>query len=234
MTNGEPFDWSNPVMKADPYKDRDPRLAMTVAYNGMQWPAKNTLEIWEGGANGLPLNNATVTGYYLKKYVNNDISFEVGSTVTKKHHNWILFRYGEVLLNYAEAMANAFDSPTYKDADFPMSALEAVNKLRNRSDVQMPPYPTDITKDDFIKRLKNERRVELAFEEHRFWDIRRWKDLDQTTDVYGVRVTKDNAGSMVYEKQLYGKHVVDDRMYFYPISNAELFKNENLKQNPGW
>ena len=233
MTDGTSFDWNNAEMRAHPYQNRDPRLAMTIAYNGMQWPGDNTLEIWEGGANALPLNNATVTGYYLKKYVNNDISFEPGSTVTKRFHSWILFRYGEILLNYAEAMVNAFDSPTYKDAEFPMSALEAVNMLRNRSDVKMPPYPNNLSKEDFIKRLKNERRVELAFEGHRFWDVRRWNELEQTADIYKVQVTK-NGDQVSYDKQLYETRVVEPQMYFYPISNSELFKNGNLKQNEGW
>ena len=230
--DGAPFDWENESMRKNPYAGRDPRLAMTVAYNGMEWP-KVALQIWEGGANGLPLNNATVTGYYLKKYVNNDISFESGATVTKRHHNWVLFRYGEILLNYAEAMANAF-SPSYKDGDkYPISALDAVNELRARSDVDMPPYPDDISKEDFIKRLKNERRVELAFEGHRFWDVRRWEELDQTADIYKVQVRKDGT-EILYDKQLYDKRIVRDCMYFYPIANTEKFKNDNLIQNEGW
>lgn len=232
QADGAPFDWENETMRKNPYAGRDPRLAMTVAYNGMEWP-KNALQIWENGANGLPLNNATVTGYYLKKYVNNDISFESGATVTKRHHNWILFRYGEILLNYAEAMANAF-SPSYKDGDkFPLSALDAVNELRARSDVNMPAYPDNISKEDFVRRLKNERRVELAFEGHRFWDVRRWKELDKTTDIYKVQIKKIGA-DMIYDKQLYDQRVVRDCMYFYPISNAERFKNTNLMQNEGW
>lgn len=232
QADGSAFDWGNEAMRKNPYAGRDPRLAMTVAYNGMAWP-KNALQIWEGGANGLPLNNATVTGYYLKKYVNNDVSFESGATVTKRHHNWILFRYGEILLNYAEAMANAY-SPSYKDGSrFPLSALDAVNMLRGRSDVNMPAYPGDISKDDFIKRLKNERRVELAFEGHRFWDVRRWKELDKTADIYKVQVKK-NGAEVVYDKQPYDNRVVMDCMYFYPIANTERYKNTNLIQNEGW
>lgn len=232
QADGTPFDWENETMRRNPYAGRDPRLAMTVAYNGMEWP-KNALQIWEGGANGQPLNNATATGYYLKKYVNNDISFESGATVTRRHHNWILFRYGEILLNYAEAMANAF-TPSYKDGDkFPLSALDAVNELRARSDVNMPAYPDDISKEDFVRRLKNERRVELAFEGHRFWDVRRWKELDRTTDIYKVQIKKIGA-DMIYDKQLYDQRVFRNCMYFYPISNAERFKNTNLIQNEGW
>ena len=231
MTDGTAFDWSDEAMRKNPYAGRDPRLAMTIAYNGMAWPVK-ALQIWEGGANGLPLNNATVTGYYLKKYVNNDISFESGATVTKRQHNWILFRYGEILLNYAEAMANAF-SPDYKDQQYLMSAVEAVNLIRNRSDVDMPDYPTGMSKADFIKRLKNERRVELAFEGHRFWDVRRWNELDNTADIYKVEIKKSGTET-TYERKVYGKRVVSDCMYFYPIANTEKFKNGNLIQNTGW
>ena len=232
MTDGTSFDWNNEKMRKSPYVDRDPRLAMTIAYNGMIWPKKK-LEIYEGGANGLPLNNATVTGYYLKKFVNSDINFESGSTVTKKHHNWILFRYGEVLLNYAEAMVNAFGSPTYSDSDYPMSAWAAVSMLRGREDVHMPLYPEDLSPEEFMKRLKNERRVELAFEGHRFWDVRRWKDLEETAEIYKVEVKKVN-GKLEYNKNLYDTHIVADRMYFYPISASEMFKNDNLVQNPNW
>lgn len=234
MTDGTPFDWGKVygATEQKPYEKRDPRLAMTIACNGTVWPLK-PLEIWEGGVNGLPLSNATVTGYYLKKYVNKEISFVTGSTVTQKHHNWILFRYGEILLNYAEAMVNAFDSPTYSDSKFPLSAWDVVTMLRARADVKMPSYPSDIQKEEFIKRLKNERRVELAFEGHRFWDVRRWKELDQTADIYKVQVKKEE-GKTVYTKQLYDTRIVKECMYFYPISKNEMFKNGNLLQNSGW
>lgn len=232
MKSGKEFDWNDPAMKVNPYADRDPRLAMTVVYNDMVWPAKEKVEIWEGGANGLPLTNATTTGYYLRKYVNKDISFVSGSTVTKKHHNWILFRYAEVLLNYAEAMVNAFHDPDYKDAEFPLSAREAVNQVRNRSDVKMPALKTGMAEADFVKRLKNERRVELAFEGHRFWDIRRWKE-GGVTSIARMEITKLGDDSFAYKKTT--KPLTwDDRMYFYPIPDSEIRKNKNLTQNPGW
>ena len=178
------------------------------------------------------MNNATTTGYYLRKYVNKDISFVSGSTSTKKHHNWILFRYAEVLLNYAEAMTNAF-GPDYTDAQFPISAREAVNRVRKRSDVNMPELPAGMSKADFLERLKNERRVELAFEGHRFWDVRRWKDLNQTANIYGVKVKKTDSG-FSYDKFLYETRTITDNLYFYPISNTEKYKNPSLGQNPGW
>lgn len=231
-TTSIPFDWNDATMRKNPYAKRDPRLEFTIAYNGMMWP-KDELQIWEGGLNALPLNNATTTGYYLKKYVNKDISFEPGSTVTKAHHCWILFRYGEVLLNYAEAMVNAFDDPTYKDADLPLSALEAVNKIRQRTSVEMPEWPSTLSSVDFLKRLKNERRVELAFEGHRFWDVRRWKELDATKDIYAVSVKKEG-GEVTYTKRKMITRIVSDKMYLYPISNEEVYRNERLQQNPGW
>lgn len=230
--DGKPFDWNNPDMAKNPYANRDKRLDMTIAYNGMVWPVK-PLEIWEGGANGLPIQYATTTGYYLKKYLNNSISFESDSKVTKKYHNWILFRYGEILLNYAEAMVNAFNDPNYKNAELKMSALEAVNLVRDRSDVKMPLLPDNLNADDFLKRVKNERRVELAFEGHRFWDLRRWKALDETTNIYGVKVEKSGEG-FKYTKFLFANRTITDNLYFYPISNLERYKNLNLGQNPGW
>lgn len=232
MTDGSAFDWSNPAMKANPYANRDPRMGMTIVYNNMKWPVNN-VEIWEGGANGLPIENATTTGYYLQKYVNNSISFESGSKVTAKNHNWILFRYAEVLLNYAEAMVNAFHNPDYKDGELPLSAREAVNQVRARADVNMPELPSGMSESDFVKRLKNERRVELAFEGHRFWDVRRWKDLDETADIYGVKVVK-NGDDFEYTKFLLESRAITDNLYFYPIANTERFKNPNLGQNPGW
>ena len=146
----------------------------------------------------------------------------------------MLFRYAEILLNYAEAMVNAFGDPDYKDAVYPMTAREAVNKVRARGKVEMPPYPAGMAKDDFIERLKNERRVELAFEGHRFWDVRRWKDLDKTADIYGVKVIKNGEGKYEYTKFLMEKRTITDNLYFYPISNTEQNKNPNLGQNPGW
>lgn len=233
MKDGRPFDWNNAEMAANPYENRDPRLGMTVVYNGMPWPKNTPVEIFEGGKNGQPIRNSTTTGYYLKKYVNNSITFEPGETTTSQQHNWILFRYAEILLNYAEAMVNAYDDPDYKGS-YNLSARDAVNLVRGRADVNMPPFPDNMSKEDFLQRLKNERRVEFAFEGQRFWDLRRWKELDGMRDIHKVRVVKQADGSIQYSKELLATYPISDKMYFYPISNIELFKNKNLKQNPDW
>lgn len=235
MTDGSRFDWSNPVMAATPYANRDPRLRMTVVYDGMVWPAKDAVQIWEGGTNGLPLGNATTTGYYLKKYVNKDITFAAGQTTSAKHHNWILFRYAEILMNYAEAMVNAYHSPGFTNDKFPLSAADAINQIRSRNDVKMPSISSSLSENEFLERLKNERRVEFAFEGQRFWDIRRWKDLDETKDIYCVKITKEgNNNTPIYTKKLLKTRPVEEKMYFYPISNSQLFRNHHLQQNTGW
>lgn len=233
MANGEEFDWSNEAMSQNPYANRDPRFYLTVVHNGMIWPAKNAVEIFEGGLNGLPLTNATSTGYYLRKYVNKSISFEAGSSTGAAHHNWILFRYAEVLLNYAEAMINAYGDANITTEKCGMSALDALNAVRARKGVNMPAISATLSASEFLKRVKHERRVELAFEGHRFWDLRRWKELEQSKEVYGVKITK-TAENVTYRRQLIDNRSIDDKLYFYPISNTELFKNHNLKQNPGW
>lgn len=233
MKTGKPFDWNEENMKKDPYANRDPRLYLTIVHNGMNWPTTTPVEIWEGGANGLPLTNATTTGYYLRKYVNSSVSFEPGAPTTKAHHNWVLFRYAEVLLNYAEAMVNAYGNIEHTTEKCGMKALDAVNSVRNRDGIKMPALPNTLSDIEFMKCLKNERRVELAFEGHRFWDLRRWKELDAIKDIYGVKVTKEE-NEVVYKRGLVNTNFVDDKLYFYPIANTELFRNDKLVQNPGW
>ena len=230
MKDGRAFDWNDPTMKANPYKDRDPRFYLTIVHNGMLWPAKKAVDISEGGANGLPLTNATTTGYYLRKYVDNSISFEAGSTTAATHHNWILFRYAEVLLNYAEAMIHVNGNCDYKDATYTMSAREALNAVRKRAGI---PEVAACSQDEFLTRVKHERCVEMAFEGQRFWDLRRWKNLDETKNIYAVRITHHD-GVLSYEKTLLSERSVSNKLYFYPIANVELFKNKKLVQNSGW
>ena len=230
MKDGRAFDWNDPTMKANQYKDRDPRFYLTIVHNGMLWPAKKAVDISEGGANGLPLTNATTTGYYLRKYVDNSISFEAGSTTAATHHNWILFRYAEALLNYAEAMIHVNGNCDYKDATYTMSAREALNAVRKRAGI---PEVAACSQDEFLTRVKHERCVEMAFEGQRFWDLRRWKNLDETKNIYAVRITHHD-GVLSYEKTLLSERSVSNKLYFYPIANVELFKNKKLVQNSGW
>lgn len=217
----------------NPYVNRDPRLAATVAVNNSNWVYNQPVEIWYGGKSGKPVKHATLTGYYLKKYVDGTTSLKAGNT-SKRNHVWTYFRYGEVLLNYAEAMVEGYGDFNYKNPPaLPLSALEAVNLIRKRKEVNMPDFDSGMTVTQFKEKLRNERMVELAFENHRFWDIRRWMIGDETTDIYGVEITKEGYG-FKYKKILVESRVWDDKMYLYPIPDSERHINSNLGQNPGW
>ena len=230
MTNGTAFDWSNPAHKANPYANRDSRLAKTVLYNGATFVGTTKIETFVGGKNGLPINGASPTGYYLKKYVNTTVTFTVTGPI-KKTHNWILFRYAEVLLNYAEAL-NEWKGPDYTDATFTLSAKQAVNLVRTQAG--MPGF-TETEKSLFQTRLRNERRVELAFEDHRFWDIRRWKIATNPTVILGVNVVKDaSTGVITYSKIEVEQRNWEDKMYLFPIAQTEVYKNTNLIQTKNW
>lgn len=218
----------------NPYEGRDPRFAMTIAYNGDEWPNSNTtpLETYVGGRNGAPIPYATPTGYYVKKYLDGTIDISASSSSGGTRHSWITFRLGEFLLNYAEAAFKYLGSADATTEELPISAREAVNRIRQRSDVNMPVFPEGMSNTEFWERYKKERMVELAFEGHRFWDVRRWKEggfdhLDR------MIITRNENGTYTYTVQR--KDLVwDDCMYFYPIPDSEIRKNPNLTQNPGW
>jgi hypothetical protein len=227
MTDGTPFDWNNPDHVTNIYNTsrRDARLFKTIIVNGSTWKNR-PIETFIGGLNGAPINGASSTSYYLKKYLVESVSLDPNNTTTAPH-NWVLFRYAEILLNYAEALYEATGDANYTGNGFTLSPVAAVNKVRNRAGM-----PNMVIR-NFRNQLRNERRVEFAFEDQRFWDIRRWKIGDQTRQIYGVRIEKQN-NNLTYSKVLINTRVWDDKMYLYPISNTEIFKNSNLEQNPGW
>lgn len=213
----------------DPYTGRDPRFAMTIAVNGDKWPNTNPnpLEIYTGGRDAAPVPYATPTGYYVKKYVDGATDISASTSSGGKRHSWITFRLGEFLLNYAEATFKYFGSADIKDAELTMTAREAVNKVRKRTGVDMPDFPEGMSSSDFWSRYKNERMVELAFEGHRFWDVRRWKE-GGFTSIGRMLITKNSDDSFTYTRSIKAL-VWDDKMYFYPIPDSEIRKNPNLK-----
>lgn len=217
----------------NPYANRDPRFYRTVLANGMTFK-ESTIEVFEGGRDDQEVTaGGTPTGYFLRKYIQETTNFVPDHIVTNKHH-WVVYRYAETLLSYAESMANAFpDNMEYTDETYPYSALWALNKVR--SNAGMPEIPA-CGYDEFIRRLRNEWRVEFAFEDHRFWDVRRWKIADATqTRLDGVKIQKESDGTLHFYRQVYENRKWADRMYLYPIPQSELYKNTNLApQNIGW
>ena len=231
--NGETFFERHPgginLAAEDPYEGLDPRFALTVVKNGDEWPSngaqKKVIETFAGGFNASPKYGATPTGYYLKKYVDGTC-VTTADNQTHRRHTWIIFRLAEFYLDYAEAVFNATGSAN--DATYGLTANDAVNKLRTRADIQMPKFTEDGSA--WVERYERERLVELAFENHRFWDVRRWKkgpEYLKSIQVASISATGQLSRSTVTRQW-------DDKYYFYPIPQSELKKNPNLTQNPGW
>ena len=219
---------------ANPYDNRDPRFARTILADGMAFKG-STIECYVGGADDRTVSlGGSATGYFVRKYLQENANFDPTQTGAAAYmHHWVLYRYAETLLTYAESMVNAFGSGTYTDGEFTLSALDALNEVR--ANASMPEISVS-SKNELLERIRNEWRVEFAFEDHRFWDVRRWK-LDPAstqTAIYGVQVVRNDNGSKTYYRRLVETRVWRDAMYLYPIPQAELFKNTNLVQNVGW
>lgn len=234
MTNGKPITADDSGYDpANPYKNRDPRLALTVAVNGDTWPTSYgvTLETFQGGVHAEPIAGATPTGYYLKKLCHGEISLAANGRVKSNFHTYVIFRMGGIYLDYAEALFRATGSADTKGS-YKMSAREAASKTRER--VGLPAFEAGMSNDAFWEAYKNERMVELAFEGHRFWDVRRWKEADKYfTSVKLAKITKATDGTYNYNYQTVSRQW-DDKMYLFPIPQSERMKNPNLTQNTGW
>jgi len=237
--NGKYWDEENSGYNPQkPYDNRDPRLKKTIVCNNEKFGKNNTIvEAWEGGAQGLPRKSASKTGYYLRKHVNETLDLTLSTGTAKKL--WIYFRFVEMNLNYAEAMFEAFGSPTAVSATdgLPLSALSALNSVRTRPAVGLAALSTAISAENFEVKLRNERRVEFAFEDHRYWDVRRWMIASETIggEIYGMRIQSTSvANTFEYTRQLIETRVWLDKMYFYPIPQSEINKSTAVKQNPGW
>ena len=177
---------------------------------------------------------ATPTGYYLKKLLDGTVNIS-SINGNSKRHSWVAYRLGEFYLNYAEAMFKYSGSADAVTPDLPMSAREAVNVIRSRADVNMPALPTGLSADDFWKKYQNERMVELAFEGHRYNDIRRWREGANHKDIVEMKITKKADGTLAYTRHTVSR-IWDDKLYFWPISNSEMMKHtgSGFTQNPGY
>lgn len=225
MRNGKPIsDNTSGYNPRNPYINRDPRLEMTIIHNNTQFKGR-TIEIFEGGRDGAPIIRATKTGYYLKKYVNEDLNLVTGQTST---HSWVIFRLAEFYLNYAEAL-NEFD-PGNNDVEV------YVNKVRQRSGVDMPAISSGLDQSQMRERIYNERRVEFAFEGHRFWDVRRWMNASSylSAPLLGIKINRNPDYSLDYSVREVETRMFSPKMYFYPIPQNEIYINKNLIQNPLW
>ena len=215
-----------------PYEGRDPRFARAILADGMSFKG-STIETFVGGKDYSATRNdlGTPTGYYLRRYIQESTSFIPENTVTNKHQ-WIVYRYAEALLTYAEAMNEYLGSPTSTAGEFTVSALEALNMVRANAGM---PDVTVTSQSDFREAVRREWRVEFAFEDHRFWDVRRW-NIGQATQgrIDGVEITR-SGGKSDYKRMTVETRTWSARQNLYPIPQSELFCNPNLNpQNTGW
>ena len=230
QTFGERYSGSTVDLTTNPYDGLDPRFALTVVKNGDEWPSNGTqkkvIETFVGGFNAAPKYGATPTGYYLRKFVDGSCVTTTDNQV-KRHHTWIVMRLAEFYLDFAEAAYYATGSAN--DATFGMTANEAVNVLRNRSDIAMPAFTED--GDAWVQRYERERLVELAFENHRFWDVRRWMKGEQYFKNITVATITDAGNTLT---RTIKTRNWDEKYNLFPIPQSEILKNGNLTQNTGW
>lgn len=263
MMDGSDFDWSNPDYAAAPYENRDPRLAATILYDGAAWKPRpddvsgidpyNEIQTgtYDDGSGGIiagvdmrdsPIENwnGSRTGYYVRKFIDSDPAL-VDNQSSAQVVPWPFIRYTEIVLNYVEASIATGDEG---------EARNWLNKIRYRAG--MPAITSSGA--DLLEAYINERRVELAYEEHRYHDARRWMIADQTLG-RGIKVMKVTAtlkagatprAPYQYDPTVYNytytvvdnndneTRTWDDKMYFMPLSRDEINRNELLVQNPGY
>lgn len=241
MINGEPpFIWVNGVKTVNPasgydsqnpYKNRDPRLDATVIHDESTYHG-DFFEMWvasDGNSWGFDnyrqSGDNPLTNYVLRKFMpDENVPLTWQTTYTMP---WIFFRLGEIYLNYAEAQFELGNEGVCR---------EYINKIRER--VGMPGIPATVTGEELRQRLYNERRVELAFEEHRYFDLRRWKLAMEVENrpIYGMTITKDvNTGKKTYAEEKLLNRVFTPQMYLLPIATEEIKKNNGtLLQTETW
>jgi hypothetical protein len=211
----------------NPYVNRDPRFYYCILYNGAPFRGRQIETFVPGGMDSPegPISgwNATETGYYPCKFITESYT---GFGWETSNPPWIWFRYGEVLLNYAEAMFKL----GHEDV-----ARQYINMIRSRPSVNMPPVTE--SGEALWQRYIHERRIEMVFEEARFYDVRRWKIAEEVFSIDRNRmyITKDLAtGKLTYEVKLLHTAYFPPHMYWAPIPQDEIDKNGLLEQNPGY
>lgn len=231
MTNGKAIneEGSN-YDPQNPYANRDKRLALIVARNGEVWPDQE-LETYVGGANSSSVTYGTPTSYYLKKYVNQSTIIKANGA-SSFYHIWITFRLAEFYLNYAEAALNYTGSGYTAPIGLSMTAAQAINTVRKRAG--QPDLATNLDFDAFKKKYENERFVELAFEGHRFFDLRRWKEAPEyLKTIKKMTITKNTDGSLTYTPGTLETRTWKDAWYLFPFPQKDIM-NCNYVQNPGY
>lgn len=228
MANGKDItDPSSGFDPKNPYENRDPRLKYSIFVLGERLPNGQIYDPRPGSGTGDAIGyaeNSTATGFNVKKYLNaEDLAQPSNCGI-----NIIFIRYAEVLLTYAEAMieSNQIDE----------SVLAAINEVRARPDVKMPPIENVSSQDDLRDIVRQERLVEFAFEGLRYFDIRRWKAAEDVIPgiIYGMSYVDQGGNLQTISLPGFLKVFNPQRDYLWPIPQREIELNPNLSQNPNW
>lgn len=210
------------------YENRDPRLKAILFYNGVQW-LNRAVQTYEGGLDkpNQAFKTQTKTSYYLRKFM---ADFSTSTTYSNQSHNFPYFRFAEVLLTYAEAL---------NEVGRTEDAVKQINLVRARAGITAGTngrygIAAGISQANLRELIKNDRRIELSFEEHRFYDLRRWKmDAALATTLTGLKITQ-NGTALNYAVQDIGKMVFQNKYYHMPIPYLEMTRNTKLVQNEGY
>lgn len=229
MDNGLPItDAASGYDPQDPYVDRDPRFYATVLYNGAAYRGREVETFLPSGKDSPDGNepwNTSPTGYYLRKFLKESVSLEDWNNMGTA--TWRYFRFAEILLNYAEAQNEAVGPD--------QSVYDAVNAIRQRAG--MPALPAGLSQEQMRERLRNERRIELAYEEHRYFDVRRWMIAEtvENEPAQGISISKNGTTLTYSVKEALGGKNFGTQHYWFPIPLEEInASNGALDQNPGY
>lgn len=234
MASGYPISLSADYDSANPYANRDPRFYAYIIYNGstrvgVDNATVSTVAGSTDGIGGVELRSSR-TGYYMKKRLRMDVNCTPGSETKKSHYNPRV-RYTEIYLNYAEAANEAFGPKGTSSNGF--SAYDVIKAIRQRAGIGADGdgYLDECasSKEKMRELIRNERRIELCFENSRFWDLRRWK-LNLNETVKGIDWQEDGT------YKIFDVETRDfmDYMNYPPIPQSEILKFSNLQQNNGW
>lgn len=238
MKNGLPIDDPNSGYDPlNPYNNRDPRFNNSIIHDqslvehypellrlpvNLYIDATNPSKLTSGQD---AIYKGTPTGYYTYKMLERDVDAAWWAVTTNRC--FPLIRYAEILLNYAEARNEYISAPDQEVYD----AVEAIRKRAGLDPYQLNP---GLSQAEMRKVIQNERQIELAFEGHRFWDVRRWKIAAETQNqmMHGTEPTKDASGTTTYKTVEVREHNFTDKMYLWPIPQSEISKSPRLLQNP--
>jgi hypothetical protein len=205
----------------------------TAIVNNSDWKERNVqarkIEIFRGGLDGMDRDNGTRTGYYLRKFINPTLDLRQGQSSNRE---WPIFRFADIILIWAEAV-NELNGPATLGTSY-LTATTILNQTIIRHG-GLPEIPlSGVSKEQLRERIKEERFIELAFEDQRAWDLRRWGLAKSVLNqpVYKMEVTKNADGTFNYQKIKLEDRYFDDRMNLYPIPQRDV--NNGLTQNSGW